>query len=211
MHRNSELIFSRYGLPYLRAGHRVLEIGPDASPSTYQRLSTSPLEWQTADLVQSADGGGRRLFGRGTQRDVTYLMENAYEVPVPDAQFDVVLSGQVIEHVRRVWVWMAELARICRPGGYVITIGPLSWPFHEAPVDCWRIYPDGMRALCEEAGLEVLESVSASLTEPAPRRPYPGEDWGRTTGVKKAVRQLIGAAGWPLPVALDVVTIARKP
>jgi SAM-dependent methyltransferase len=211
MHRNSELLFARHALPYLRPGQRVLELGPDGRPSTYQRLAGVGIEWETADLFQSADGAGNRLFGQGTQDDVTYVMENQYAVPVGENSFDVVVSGQVIEHVARVWAWMRELARVCRPGGYVITIGPVSWPYHEAPIDCWRIYPEGMRALSEDAGLEVLESQFACLNPRMPRRPYPGADLGTTTGAKRAVKRALGFAGWPMPVAFDVVTVARKP
>lgn len=87
-------------------------------------------------------------------------------IPASDDTFDLVLSGSVIVHVRRPWQWMEELARVCRPGGVVATVGPVSWPYHEAPVDCWRVYPEGMRALCEDAGLVVEFSACESLERP---------------------------------------------
>ena len=36
---------------------------------------------------------------------------------------------------------------IISPNGYIITINPVSWKYHEAPVDCWRIYPEGMKTI----------------------------------------------------------------
>jgi hypothetical protein len=33
--------------------------------------------------------------------------------------------------------------------GMSSSVNPVSWVFHEAPVDCWRIYPEGMKALLE--------------------------------------------------------------
>jgi SAM-dependent methyltransferase len=211
MHRNSELIFTKHARGYFPPGAAVLEIGPDGRPSTYQRIVGDGVAWATADLADSVDEAGRRLFGAGVADDVTYAMVSPYQLPVGGNSFDVVLSGQVIEHVPRIWTWMAELTRVCRPGGHVITIGPLSWPYHEAPVDCWRIYPEGMRALCAAAGLEVVHSEAECLESPQPRRAYPGAHLGRGTKPRAALRRWAGWLGWPLPIAVDTITIARKP
>lgn len=212
MHLNSRLVFERYARAYFRSGSHVLEVGPDGRPSTYQRsVADSGVSWETADLASSASTDGDRLFGEGATADLTYAMTDAYALPVGDESFDIVLSGQVIEHVPQIWRWMPELARVCRPGGYVITIGPVSWPYHEAPVDCWRVHPEGMRALCEEAGLSVVDTVSVSLEPRTSRRPYPGASFGPSPGAKGIVKRLLGTMGWPLPIAIDTVTIARKP
>jgi len=32
----------------------------------------------------------------------------------------------------------------------------VSWPYHEAPVDCYRYYPEGMKSVFEEADLQIL-------------------------------------------------------
>ncbi len=69
------------------------------------------------------------------------------------AKFDVVISGQTLEHVRRPWVWIKQVAELCRPGGLIWICAPNTWVYHEYPIDCWRIWPDGMRALFDEAGL----------------------------------------------------------
>ena len=55
-----------------------------------------------------------------------------------------------MEHVSRIWLWIKELERITKPGGKIILISPISWPYHEAPIDCWRIYPEGMKALIND-------------------------------------------------------------
>src|SRR3954454_12021003 len=145
-------MFDRYGADCITTGDRVLEIGPDLIPSSYRgRVSVEVGSWETLDFA------GRPGVTHGT--------EDPYHFPLPDDGYDVVLSGQVIEHVPKIWRWMPELARIVRPGGVVITVAPISWPFHEAPVDCWRMYPDGLCALYEDAGLtvEVAEWGSAEL------------------------------------------------
>ena len=92
-------------------------------------------------------------------RNVDIVLPGPYEWPnMGTDMFDVVLSGQVIEHVPKPWRWMRELARIVKPKGLVCVIGPYQWEFHEGPFDCWRVYPEGMRAVMEEAGLTVLKA-----------------------------------------------------
>lgn len=76
---------------------------------------------------------------------------------LPDASTDVLVSGQTLEHVEFPWLTVAEIARILRPGGVACLIAPASGPEHRYPVDCWRIYPDGMRALARHAGLRDVE------------------------------------------------------
>lgn len=214
MHANSELIFKRYGTAYFLPGARVLEIGPGSDPSAYRlALGGLDLRWETAELdpdLMRSKTGWRSHMG-----PPTYSMRTEYEIPTPDDSFDVVLAGQVIEHVRRIWQWVPELARVAKPGGIVILISPISWPYHAAPYDCWRIYPDGMRALCDEAGLEVLISHSESLEPVSSRRRYPGigYDWylhGKTSKKFRLIERLRGLLGWPMPTALDLITVARK-
>src|SRR4051794_36539960 len=162
MHTNSKLLFQKYAAPLFRSGMKVLEIGPDFFPSTYRRLLPGDLslEWHTLDLFDNPQ--------------LTYPNSPEYSFPIPDGSYDVVLSGQVIEHVRKPWRWMPELGRVTKPGGMVITINPISWHFHQAPIDCWRIYPDGMKALYEDASLTVTFSTWESLEMPGFRRYQPG-------------------------------------
>ncbi len=215
MHTNSQLLFEAYAKRYFKPRQRVLELGADGDPSTYRRaLDGVDLQWETADLadeVMAEVAPQSRFTQAGAPK---YLMPNEYEIPVPDNSFDVVIAGQVIEHVRRIWVWIGELARVTRSGGNVVIISPISWDYHEAPVDCWRIYPEGMRSLCTEADLEVVTCEFAALEPPISRRQYFGNSFllqasaSKPNPVKMAVKR---AVGWPLPTSLDLITIAKKP
>src|SRR4051794_11683336 len=202
MHANSRLLFERYALAHFKAGDRVLEIGPDGDPSTYRKLTGADIEWETAELADALMTGDFRQ----PTRDVDHTMESEYEIPVPDAAYDVVVAGQVIEHVRRIWEWLPELARVTKPGGKVILVSPISWPHHPSPYDCWRIYPDGMRALCEASGLEPVVCRFESIDHPPLRRSFAATAYpeGRKARV---LRKL----GWPLPTALDLITVAVRP
>ncbi|MCD6534066.1 MAG: methyltransferase domain-containing protein [Deltaproteobacteria bacterium] len=70
---------------------------------------------------------------------------------------DVMISGQAFEHIEFFWLTVLELSRVLKPGGLCCLIAPSSGPEHSYPVDCWRFYRDGMRALMTYAGLKVLD------------------------------------------------------
>ena len=202
MHKNSMSLYVKYAAQYVSPGTRVLEIGPDKNPSTYQGLSPAGVSaWETID------------FAGRTDIELTHRQASEYSFPMPDNSYDVVVSGQVIEHVKKVWRWMPELARVCKPGGYVITINPVTYHYHEAPVDCWRIYPEGMKALCEDSGLDVVlskwESVSIeSLRKVLPDLFFRTMVFPRMSGVFDMLSRVIKT---PADGAFDTVTIARKP
>jgi len=197
MHPNSLLLFEKYGKPFFRSGMKVLEIGPDMFPSSYQKLIDHlSLEWHTLDRHHSPY--------------LTFANTREYSFPIPDEAYDITLSGQVIEHVRKPWKWISELARVTRSGGVVITINPVSWTYHEAPVDCWRIYPEGMKALCEEAALSVELSLWESLETPGFRRYIPGDSLELLSVRKRLAYKLLGRFGFPVQRSYDTITIGRK-
>lgn len=81
---------------------KVLEIGPDKIPTTLQDISHVP------EVDPSLD--------------IQILANSEYGYPVADAAHDIVVVADVLEHVHKPWVWMRELARVTKPGGYVVTI-----------------------------------------------------------------------------------------
>jgi hypothetical protein len=53
-----------------------------------------------------------------------------------------------------------EIVRVLKPNGFCCMVAPSSGYEHRYPVDCWRVYPDGMRAIAQFAKLEVLEAFT---------------------------------------------------
>jgi len=196
MHSNCKLLFEKYAKTQFKPTSTVLEIGPDGYPSTFQTLAGSFGKWDTLDIFDDP-----RL---------TFPGSDPYSFEIPDNSYDVVLSANVIEHVRKPWIWMSELARVTRTGGFVVTINPVSWIFHEAPVDCWRIYPEGMKSLCEEARLNVLMSKWESLETPQFRRYRPGTSLEHQSKKRQLLTRLFGKAGFQIERSYDTITIARK-
>ena len=154
MHRNALKLFQEYGVPFIERGNLVLEVGPDHNPSSLTQWHAGC--WDTVDINDAS-------------KPTFISTENA--LPIGDDVYDVVLSANVIEHVRRPWIWLKELVRVTRPGGHVVTICPITWPCHRAPLDCWRIYPDGMATLYEDAGLEMVVCAAKSY-DPFPKWPW---------------------------------------
>lgn len=106
----------------------------------------------------STDRAGITLGWLSAGPNVDVVLEDAYHwKELADASVDVLVSGQTLEHIEFPWMTMTEIARILRPGGVACLIAPASGPEHRYPVDCWRIYPDGMRALAKHAGLTEIE------------------------------------------------------
>ncbi|SMC28956.1 Methyltransferase domain-containing protein [Andreprevotia lacus DSM 23236] len=77
---------------------------------------------------------------------------------IPTGSIDLFISGQVFEHVEYFWLTLLEMSRVLKPGGLVCIIVPSSGPEHRFPVDCWRFYPDGARAMGKFAGMEILKA-----------------------------------------------------
>jgi SAM-dependent methyltransferase len=93
--------------------------------------------------------------------NVDIILRNAYNwEEIESNTVDVLISGQTFEHIEYIWITILEIARILKPGGICCLIAPSSGYEHKYPVDCWRIYPDGMKALAEFAKLEVLETYT---------------------------------------------------
>jgi SAM-dependent methyltransferase len=197
MHPNSKLLFAKYGRQYIRSGARLLEIGPDAFPSSYAALvDDQSVIWDTLDMDNN--------------KQLTYAGAGEYSFPIPNDTYEVVLAGQVLEHVRKIWVWVKELERICKPGGYVILVNPVSWPFHEAPVDCWRVYPDGMRALLEDTKLRILDTRFESLEAPGFKKYVPGVSAPFHSRKRWLFYRLFAPLGMPVERSYDTITIAQK-
>lgn len=56
------------------------------------------------------------------------------------------------------WLTINEIKKKLKKDGIICIIAPNGLGEHRYPVDCWRFYGDGMRALARWCGLEVIET-----------------------------------------------------
>lgn len=158
MHDNSKLLFGKYGVEHFKTGQKVFEISPDCyenGASTYRK--------QINDKVEGVEYFWGDIINWGLHDPKCVKFKSEYEIEAESNLFDVVFCGQVLEHVRKPWIWIKEVARVTKVGGKIILINPITWGYHEAPVDCWRVYPEGIKALFEEANVKMEFSKFESL------------------------------------------------
>ena len=93
--------------------------------------------------------------------NVDIVLKNVYNwKEIKTNSFDVVISGQALEHVEYFWLTFFEIKRALKHGGISCIIVPSAGYEHKYPLDCYRYYPDGLVAAAKYVGLEVLETYT---------------------------------------------------
>jgi SAM-dependent methyltransferase len=134
---------------YLEKGkrYRVLDLGSrvrkDQHLTHRQLLADYDVDYTGVDIRKG--------------RNVDVVMEKPYRVPVKSGTVDVVFSGQTFEHIPFPWASILEVARVLSPGGLAFITAPSRGHVH-GKYDCWRYYPDALRALAEWSRLETVET-----------------------------------------------------
>lgn len=117
-------------------------------------------------------------------RNVDIVMRRPYRIPLASNSVDIVMSGQVFEHVPFLFTTMLEIARVLRPGGLAFVTAPSRGHRHNV-YDCWRFYPDSMRALAAFSALELERATTDFPPLKGNRFDYARAEsyWGDTTAV----------------------------
>lgn len=137
--------YLKYLSQELKVKRNVLDIGSKNINGTYKDIFPEK-SWNYIGLDQEPG------------ENVDLIVKNPYRWDeVPTSSFDVLISGQSLEHIEFPWKTFEEMYRILKPSGLACIIAPSSGPEHKYPFDCWRFYPDGMRALCKHSGFKCIE------------------------------------------------------
>lgn len=130
---------------------KVLDIGSYDQNGTYRDLfHDSRINYTGLDM------------SKGPNVDI--VPKNIYSWnEIEDEVYDLVISGQVFEHIEYPWVTMKEIERILKPAGVCIIIAPNAGVEHKAPLDCYRFFSDGLKALAKWGGLKTLHSGVAGV------------------------------------------------
>jgi len=91
--------------------------------------------------------------------DAEVLIDPSGRVALPEASADLVLSFQVLEHVRDVGQYLGEVSRILRRGGWLILSTHGTWLYHPHPEDHRRWTREGLLAELAQHGFETSECV----------------------------------------------------
>jgi len=122
-----------------------------ASRGTVLDAGSGRGSWRDVIVAGGAQYESIDLAPRGDDRP-TWVGDIMAMPQVPAERYDCVVSHQVLEHLPKPWLALAEFLRVLRPGGRVVLSVPHLSRRHELPHDYFRFTPEGMRALLVDAG-----------------------------------------------------------
>ncbi|PIP58155.1 MAG: hypothetical protein COX02_01785 [Candidatus Vogelbacteria bacterium CG22_combo_CG10-13_8_21_14_all_37_9] len=86
------------------------------------------------------------------------IVGSVYELPFPEASFEIVLCMVVLEHLEDPKRAITEMYRVLKPGGKIIVSVPFLFPIHDAPNDFWRFTKYGLKILFKDWQIEELQA-----------------------------------------------------
>lgn len=155
---NMKYIKEKYLADYLnklRHPIKVLDVGGiyDVPHKTYRKHFTEYLNmsWTVTDIAKHPT------------TDV--LLEEPYTYPFDNEYFDLVVSGQMLEHCVNPFKAVAEMKRVLKSGGMIVLSAPSAGPAHDVR-DGWRFMDDGFQFIMEDIG--GIETVADWIQTDAP-------------------------------------------
>jgi SAM-dependent methyltransferase len=84
-------------------------------------------------------------------KSVRHVKPDPFTLPFPDEHFDLVVSGQMLEHCQNPFRAVAEMKRVLKVGSCLAIIVPSTGPRHDAQ-DGWRFQHDAFTFIRREVG-----------------------------------------------------------
>ncbi|MFL5887425.1 MAG: class I SAM-dependent methyltransferase [Thermoleophilaceae bacterium] len=167
-------------------GSRVLDLGCGTGDSVDQFRSVDPsVHWVGVDLPSSPE------VARRARTDAEFHTFDGERLPFEDGSFDFVYCKQVLEHVRRPAVLLADVTRVLAPGGVLAGSTSQLEAFHS--LSTWNYTPYGLKLLLEDTGMSLEELrpgidsltliLNRGLGMPRVTRRY----WGRESPLNRAI------------------------
>ena len=107
----------------------------------------------------------RGLFNADKYAEVTYvnidrstepdIVADASSIPLPNESYDVVILGEILEHVLEPKTVLREAKRLLRQGGKMLVTVPFMFPIHADPYDFARYTDYFWRKTAEGLGLNI--------------------------------------------------------
>lgn len=125
---------------------RVLDVGSYDVNGSYRHLfDESRYDYTGLDMEEGPN--------------VDIVLKSPYDWSAIESDcYDIVISGQALEHIEYFWKTMEEMTRVLKKDGLLCLIAPNGFGEHRYPVDCYRFFADGMIALARYVGIEPLHA-----------------------------------------------------
>lgn len=148
--------------------HKTSYLKMEWFKNKYLNTSTNLTILDVGSLDKNGDFNYRKIFNEEHWRytgldfqngnNVDILVEDIYNwFELEDNTYDIVISGQLFEHLEYFWLTMSEIERVLKPGGYVCIITPSSGPKHGGNMpNCYRFNENSLASLAKYFDLEVL-------------------------------------------------------
>jgi SAM-dependent methyltransferase len=109
-----------YLLPRLDAGMSLLDVGCGPGTITADLAALlAPGRVTATEITEAALGLARAEADRRGQRNIGFAVADVHALGFPDDAYDIVHAHQVLQHVADPVRALAEMGRVCRPGGLV--------------------------------------------------------------------------------------------
>jgi SAM-dependent methyltransferase len=144
-------LFERYSLP---ASARIADIGCGSGEITSRLAARYPdAELVGVDILEGSVAYARRRYAALAPR-VRFEQGDAFELQFVAGQFDLVVCRHMTQSVPEPQRVLAELRRICRPGGWVHVLSEDYGMIHAAAgkVDPDRLWHEGVIAFAHATG-----------------------------------------------------------
>ncbi len=120
---------------------RVCDDGGFASnpEKTYRHVffDIPGLDWHSCDIV--------------AHPSVRHVKPDPFTLPFEDKYFDLVVSGQMLEHCQNPFRAVAEMKRVLKVGSCIVVIAPSTGRWHDQQ-DGWRFMKDAFKFIALEVG-----------------------------------------------------------
>ena len=161
MHKTSYLKMKWFKNKYLNtsADLKILDVGSlDGKGDFNYRDIFDETNWSYTGLD----------FQDGNNVDIVVTdIYNWFEID--DNAYDVIISGQLFQHLEYFWLTISEIERVLKPGGYVCIIVPSAGPKHGGNMpNCYRFHEDGLAAMAKYVDLKVLSAEVNGEDDSAP-------------------------------------------
>lgn len=115
------------------------------------------------DVCLSIGGGPNRVAPHFTNVNISYypnvdVVADAHKLPYADGSVDVIFHEAVLEHLHTPLKAVAEMHRVLKPGGKILSITPFLHEYHGYPYHYCNFTLTGHAHLYKETGFNILDS-----------------------------------------------------